>query len=215
MRRIYLKFRILPMAFALGLSAVYCWKGSLKPGEAFVYSPESEPRGVFIVTVPVDPSRPVHKYYCEELTDEGERSSCIHQVIFEGRDMSLYDNRGLQGCGLEQMNSNAAGCERSLVSARAFVWKHWRQKKRGYLAVAGASKDAEWVTHLFIEPADNGKWRVVERTIPMILPAYRELGLDDLIEVKWRRATAQDENGFRRGTFYLELSDVVGDSLIL
>ncbi len=215
MKRIYLKFRIVLMAFALGLSAVYCWKGSLNPDEVFFYLPESDSSGVFIVTVPVDPSRPEYKYYCD-VQDESERTSCVHEVVFGGRDMSFYDNGGMNGCGREQKDSDAAGCERSLVSARAFVWTHWRQKRRGYIAVTAASPEFEWVTHLFIEPSDNGKWRVVERTLPMLLPEYRELGLDDLIEVKWKRATAEDERyGFKRGTLFLQLSDLVGDSLIL
>lgn len=205
------------MAFGLGLAAVYCWEGSLNSNETYVYLPESDSNGVFVVTIPVDPSVPVHKFYCEELTDESERSSCEHQVIFGDRDISFYDNGGLQGCGREQKSSDPAQCERSLEKARSFVWKHWREKKRGYIAVTGvASSDVKWVTHLFIEPAKDGNWCVVERTVPMLLPKYRELGLDDLITVEWKRAKSDDEEvGIKAGTRYLQLTDIVGDSLIL
>lgn len=212
-------FRILLRAFGLGLAAVFMWQGmSIAWGDVAIDLPKAQSGNVLEVTVSIAKRPPESRYFCDELVDQNERASCLHQLTFEGRDLELYDDGGLQGCGLERRSADQSGCERSIEKARRFVWEHWKKRKRGYVAVAQASDKAEWVTHLFIEPTPDGSWRVDERTLPMLVePADPDhYGLDDLIEIKWERATSEDVRfGLTPGAMYLRLSSMTGDSLVL
>jgi hypothetical protein len=180
--------------------------------------PKTQSENMIEVTVPLkrDERRP--KYLCDEFADPNELATCLHQVIFEGREKSLYDDGGQQGCGLEQLKIARLKCERSMEQARRFIWDHWKKRKRGYVGVANTSQKAEWVTHLFIEPTFKGKWRMYERTVPMLRepedPEHYWLG--DLIEIEWYRATDDDKSDTcTPGTLYLRLCNITGDSLIL
>ena len=216
MKYVYTRFRIMLRAFGLGLAAVCVWQGlSLAWWGVPVDLPEARFANVLDVTVPLAKKLGGSKYLCDEFTDENYRASCLHQAIFQGRDMSLYDNggRAFKGC-----DDYPSYCEKPLEKARRFVWQHWKQRKRGYVIVARVSPEAVWETHLFIEPGPDGRWRVAERRMPMLRepidPEHYWLG--DLIEIKWNRATAEDErDGMKPGIMYLRLSNSVGDSLIL
>lgn len=219
MKRLYFRFRITLMAFGLGLGAVYMWQGlSLGWWGVAVDLPEARSASVIEVTVPLGkkPSRP--KYLCDEFIDQIERASCLDQLIDEGRDMSLYDDGGTHGCSRKRPECDLIRCEPTIEKARRFVWEHWKKRKRGYVAVVRAYPEGERTTHLFIEPNENGKWRVVERTVPMLRePADTEhYRLGELLEVNWNRATPKDERyGLTPGTPYLILTNITGDSLIL
>lgn len=219
MKRGYSRFRFMLMAFALGLAAVYMWQGlSVAWWGMPVDLPEARSARVLEVTVPVEEKPRGPKYLCDEFTDGNERASCLHRVIFENRDISLYADSGRQGCGLELREADPLKCEKSMEKARRFVWEHWKKRKRGYVAVVSAYPEGEWVNHLFIEPAGDGNWRVDERTVPMLrytegLEHYR---LGSLVEIKWIRATADDESwGVKPGSMYLRLTNITGDSMIL
>jgi hypothetical protein len=216
MKRGYSRFRIMLMAFGLGIAAVYMWQGlSVAWWGVPVDLPEARSASVLEVTVPLEEKPRGPDYLCDEHADPNDRAVCLDQVIFEGRDISLYDDGGRQGCGLV----NPLSCERSMEKARRFVWEHWKKRKRGHVAIARASvENGEWVTHLFIEPNADGSWRVDARWVPMLRDAEKleHYLLGDLVEIKWRHATADDENwGVRPGTLYLRLSNITGDGLIL
>ncbi len=219
MKRTYPRIRIILMAFGLGLAGVYMWQGlSIGWWGVPVELPEARSGSVLEVTVPLIEKPLGPKYLCDEFTDTNDRESCLHQVIFKDRDMSLYDDGGRQGCSLEKRSVAPLDCERSLMKARRFVWDHWTKHKRGYVAVEQATDEIDLVTHLFIEPTAKGNWRVVERPMPMLRKPEdpEHYLLDDIIEIKWKRATNEDKSyGLAPGTSYLELSDAVGDSLIL
>lgn len=207
------------MTFALGLASFYMWQGlSLGWWGVPVDLPEARSGSVLEVTVPVEKKPSGPKYLCDEFAEGVERDSCLDQVVFEGRDMSPYDEGGRQGCGREERNTAPSKCERSMEKARRFIADHWKKRKRGYIAVANTSDKAEWVTHLFIEPAKNGSWRMYERTVPMLRepedPEHYSLGA--LIELEWYRATADDvRHGLTPGTLYLKLNNITGNSLML
>jgi hypothetical protein len=202
-KRCYSRIRIILMTFGLGLAAVFMWQGlSLAWRDVPVDLPETPSGNLLVVTVPL----------------EKQQLTRLHKVIFEGRDISLYDDGGQQGCGLELRKVARLKCERSMERARRFIWDHWKKRKRGYVAVTNASDKAEWVTHLFIEPTEGGNWRIAERSVPMLRepedPEHYWLG--DLIEIEWNRATADDKDyGLTPGTLYLRLINITGDSLIL
>lgn len=206
------------MAFGLGLAAVYMWQGlSLSWWGVPVDLPEARSASVLEVTVPVEEKPRGPKYLCDEFTNENDRASCLHQLIFEGRDMSLYADGGRQGCGLDNslLLETHANCKRSMEKARRFVWDHWKKRKRGYVAVVTTFLEGEYTDHLFIEPNDNGSWRVDVRTVPMLRvmnPVEPRLG--DVVEIEWYRATADDAR-VTPGALYLRLINITGDSLIL
>lgn len=220
MKRGFPRIRIILMAFGLGLACVYMWQGlSLGWWGVPVDLPEARSDSVLEVMVPLEEKKSSEpKYLCDEFADTNDRESCLHQVIFKGRDMSLYDDGGRQGCSLEKLGVAPLDCERSLVKARRFVWDHWKKHKLGYVIVEQAIDETERVTHLFVEPTAKGNWRVVERPMPMLRKPEdpEHYLLDDIIEIKWKRATNEDKSyGLKPGTLYLELSDAAGDSLIL
>lgn len=82
------------------------------------------------------------------------------EAVIENRDLSLYDFAGRQGCGNVPV-SEFPRCKASIKTARAFIWQHWQEKKRGYVIVKMASDDAESDAHIFIEPDKSGAWHVV------------------------------------------------------
>jgi hypothetical protein len=211
MKRGYSRFRTSLMAFSLGLAAVYMWQGlSFAWWGVPVDLPEARSASILEVTVPLEGKPP--EYLCDEFTDENDRASCLKQLIFEGRDISLYDDGGRVFTGCDDYPSY---CKKPLAKARRFVWEHWKKHKRGHITVVSGNPERVWARHLFIEPNAEGRWVVVERTVPM-LRERSELRLDDLIEIKWKRATADDERfGVTRGTLFLWLDDITGNSLIL
>lgn len=207
-------------AFGLGLAAVFMWKAlSIASEDVPVDLPTAQSSDVLMVTVPIERRTGDPKYFCDEFEDETAKDSCLHQLVFEDRDMSLYDNFGRQGCSFEELNANRRKCDQSLEKTRRFVWEHWKNRKRGYVAVAGGSDGKTWTTHLFIEPNEEGNWRIVECPVPMLRepedPEHYRLG--DLIEVKWKTADEWETrySGLTRGTRYLWLENITGDGLIL
>lgn len=220
MRHYVSKFRIVLRALAIGLAAVFIWQViSISRESVPVEISKARSGDVLLITVPIEKDEnPEGKYLCDEFTVESDRSSCLNRVIFENRDMSLYDNFGPQGRSFEELNKDRLACRRSSAKARQFVWDHWTRRKRGYVAVAKASDGKTWKVHLFVEPAEEGKWRVVERTIPMLRkpedPEHFWLG--DLIEIKWGTADESTVRyGLLPGTKYLRLTNITGNSLIL
>ena len=225
MKRIYSRFRITLMAFALGMATVYMGNGlSIERSEIPVQLPLVSSGEVLEVMTPDLRERP-RRYVCDEEHDDDAHAACIHKAIFADRDMSLYGNGGYAGC----VSANLIGkleylsCrERSLVRARSFVWDHWKDKKRGHIIVSFVGDGKIFDTHLFVEPDDHpdaaGRWRIVERTMPKLAydPHGENLGLSDLHEVKWKRATRDDARfGPTLGTLFLQLTDDAGDSLDL
>lgn len=178
------------MTFGLGLASVFMWQGlSTDWWGVPVDLPETRSSSVLEVTVPLEKKPDGPKYFCDEFSEGNERTSCLNQLIFESRNISLYADGGRQGCSLEERNTQRSKCERSLERARRFVWDHWKKRQRGHVAVTNASDKAEWVTHLFIEPTADGTWRIDERMVPMLLepedPEHYRLG--DLVEIEWYR----------------------------
>ena len=81
--------------------------------------------------------------------------------ITQGRNLSLYDQGGHQGCGYGE--ASEARCKASYKKARDFIWTHWQEQKRGYVIVRFGSVDAVSDSHIFIEPDESGAWQVVWR----------------------------------------------------
>lgn len=217
MKRIYSRFRIMLLAFGLGLAAVY-----MQQGLPFAWwgvpvdLPDARSGSVLEVTVPLEEKLRGPSYLCDEFTDKSDRAACLNRFIFENRDMSIYDDGDRQGCGLESsLLETHVNCKQSMEKARRFVWEHWKKRKRGYVAVVSTFPEGEYTDHLFIEPDETGSWRVAVRTVPQAMlvdPVEPRFG--DVVEIEWYRATADDAR-VTPGALYLKLSNITGDAFIL
>lgn len=205
------------MAFGLALAAVHMWQGlSLGWWGVPVDLPEARSGHVLEVTVPLEEKPRGPKYFCEEFVDQAERAACLDKLIFEGRDMALFDDGGVHTCRHEP--SGRRECEPTIEKARRFVWEHWKKRKRGYVAVVHHYREGKRTTHLFIERKADGKWHVAETTVPLLRERkdHEDYQLGSAIEIEWDRATADDERlGLTPGSLYLILINPTGDSLIL
>jgi hypothetical protein len=74
----------------------------------------------------------------------------------QDRDLRAYDNGGEFHT---LFNSDEITDVKKL---RDFVWKHWTEKRRGYVQVVYRGTDAGSIAYLFIEPNDD-RWRIAWR----------------------------------------------------
>jgi hypothetical protein len=210
MKRIYLRFRILLMTFALGMAVVYMTNGlSIAWSEVPVELPKAKTTDVLHV-FPVT-ARSIGG--CDDYGDSGPTEALIRQQMVESRDLSQYDFGGYHGCGLNVEDWTSDRCVHTLKKARQFILKHWKEKKRGYVVVKYRSVDAESHSHIFIEPDENGNWRIVW-TIERIFGLASCWGdvdkTADIRSVEQKRATRHDWE-FEPGTLYLNMTDENGD----
>lgn len=81
------------------------------------------------------------------------------KTVTGGRNLAVYDLAGRKGCG-NLANNDYRKCEASIQDARDFIWNHWTERRRGYVIITMASDDATSDAHIFVEPGDDGHWRV-------------------------------------------------------
>jgi hypothetical protein len=133
----------------------------------------------------------------------------------EGKPLTLYDNGGRFGCGIT-LKSEYSDCQNSLVRARRFLWEHWQQKRRGYAVVRFGSTDAVSDSHIFIEPDENGAWRVAWR-IERVVSINKSGDIDvvpDIRELEWAVATEKSFNPYTKpGTSILIFKDRDGKEI--
>ena len=71
------------------------------------------------------------------------------------RDLSKYEKAGPYRLGLSAMHRAAA------ADIRAFLWKHWSQRRLSTLNVTDYTKEGDRITRVFyIEPDQHGTWNV-------------------------------------------------------
>src|SRR4030095_525617 len=133
--------------------------------------------------------------------------------IEQGRDIVKYDRLVL--------NSKATfAFERShdpvLSKARQFLWQHWKNRRLGYLTLTGHSVDASSTSHVFVEPDNDGRWRVAWRIVRGSgeiddLPTY--FSVTWVIPAGWREPgtpLSQSQKPDSR-KHVLEFRDICGD----
>ena len=139
------------------------------------------------------------------------------RTVADDRDLSLYDFGGRQGCGIVLV-SQAPRCDASIRKARAFIWRHWQEKKRGYVIIKMGTDDAESDAHIFVEPDESGGWRVVWKWERIFHASMPEISgrIDDvpgIRAIERRRATSRDYR-FETGTWYLSFLDEGGEEIL-
>lgn len=126
--------------------------------------------------------------------NDGEIST---RDISQSRDLSVY----LQG-GHFNTEIERAGKEKDV---RDFVWKCWNEKRRGYVRVSYVSIEGVVSTsHIFIEPDESEKWRVIWRIV------RSEYILNDVPELT---AVERVENEPVKGNWALAFKDASGNIL--
>lgn len=114
-----------------------------------------------------------------EITDE---------VRFQGRDMSQYNKANTSKC-------NSYKCIEKKM--RTFIWEHWRNKKRGYIANEINGIDVTVIEHIFVEPNENGEWTIAWRVERHQYPGVAEIFIDDVFgrnSVEQVRANSNKNN---------------------
>jgi hypothetical protein len=87
--------------------------------------------------------------------------------IAQGRNLNLYNRLGPidGGHNFEIRDEERQNAFRALSQAREFLWTNWKAPSRAYLILNLHSVDATNTSHIFIEPDDSGRWRVIWRIV--------------------------------------------------
>ncbi len=101
------------------------------------------------------------------------------ELTFEGitqkRDMSQYKQGAHFVCCRFIPPSDRTNISVDEKTVRDFVWKHWTEKKRGYIRLSYLGADNSWTTHYFIEPDKNGEWIVLWKYLyKHTMPEYNQ-----------------------------------------
>ena len=113
-------------------------------------------------------------------------------LVTQGRDLSLYDFGGRQ-CGATILISETQLCEAAKEKARAFIWGHWQEKRRGYIIIQFAYDDRRSDAHLFIEPDGGGSWHGVWRQKSLPVGYFGEIEqFPDIRSIEQGRADNND-----------------------
>jgi len=108
--------------------------------------------------------------------------------ITQNRDMSQYDQGGhILCCHPVDDRKNIMSEEKNV---RDFIWRHWTEKKQGYIRLTYMGADNSNTTHYFIEPNGDGEWIVVWKNLyKHSLPEYNQsirdgFGIVEQVETK-------------------------------
>jgi hypothetical protein len=86
-------------------------------------------------------------------------------VVVEHRDLQLYADGG------EFSNDPVTHYNLPRIDElRQFVWRHWKEKTRARARLSITAKDSQTQTYFFVEPDNNGAWRVALRDLDISYP---------------------------------------------
>jgi hypothetical protein len=134
----------------------------------------------------------------------------VSQEPIINRNLSEFESGGrFETCNYVRDRSFKK-CVDTLDQARDFIWRHWKEKKRGYIIYDFSGTDTMNEFHFFIEPDEFGKWRVVQRW-KEFSPPPNPLGLYEIKEesasfIK-RRPNTKDDGVYEPGKYYLIFLD--------
>ena len=126
------------------------------------------------------------------------RKKITYEDIFQERDMSQYDKTDTSKC-------NSYKCaERQM---RVFIWEHWKNKKRGYIAHKVNGIDITFTDHIFIEPNENEEWQISWR-----VERHQYSGIDEvLIDTVEANSIEQVKTKYGRNSSELVFKDKNGE----
>ena len=118
----------------------------------------------------------------------------IPAAVAQGRDLKAYEDGGMYRTPIGQREVTGAS------DLRRFIWRHWTQKRRGYVLVLTQGKDAGSTSYVFIEPSSSG-WHIAWRSVPYSVlphaPRWSPRDLRDIVAVEPRheKLTLRDAKG--------------------
>ena len=99
------------------------------------------------------------------FADQEFRKEPSTDVVVEHRDLKLYVDGG------EFSNNPVTHYDLPRVDElRQFIWRHWKEKTRARARLSITAKDSETQTYFFVEPDNNGAWRVALRGLDIGYP---------------------------------------------
>jgi len=112
----------------------------------------------------------------------GGNGELTTEDILQNRDISLYEQGGSISCLEWNPYKDLRNiCDEKKV--RDFLWKHWSEKRRGYLRIVRNTIDWWGTSHIFIEPKEKDTWHIAWRTVSAsALPGGRG-GVDDILDL--------------------------------
>jgi hypothetical protein len=183
MRRLSLRVVIALITFIIGVAAVSVWPVGRRP---------------FLSPIPTE-------------TNSASTARSDPASITQDRDLSLYDFGGRRGCG-SLLISDIPRCEADRKKARAFIWKHWQEKRRGYIIFQFVFDDGGSDAHIFIEPNEAGAWHVAWRNQAFVVGHSGEINEQpDTRSIERRRAGKDDDEP--AGTVVLVFRDDDGKEI--
>lgn len=130
--------------------------------------------------------------------DDGELTT---QDIIENRNKSIYVLGGHFNCSFFR-NKNFSQIKLKERKARDFLWKYWKENRRAYFSITYSSEDATSTGHIFIEPNEQGIWRIVWR---WVRHNNRVVDLPEIVAVEKVRSRISNTD------FGLQLKDKEGE----
>ena len=103
------------------------------------------------------------------------------------RDLTQYEQGAVFTCRTRFRNGNEKDHLAGEKKVRDFIWRHWTEKKRGYVILNCPGTDTTITTHYFIEPNEAGAWRIVRSSISQtsddrIVPREDNIDLVERVE---------------------------------
>lgn len=196
MKKVYSKFQFFLMTFTLGLAAVYAWSGfSLAHNEVPVRLPTTVGTDNVLVVFPS----------AAPYTDYESREDRLARII-GNRDLSSYD-QGAYAPSCYSFEKTFAECLATRQAARDFIYTHFKDNRKGYIKVGFPCTDCGSIDHFFIEPDENGRWKVT-----ITLDTNGPLSTSTALSVRFRRAK-EDERYDGYTSRVLSLVDAHGHEI--
>ena len=132
-------------------------------------------------------------------------------LISKDRDLSQFDNGGTytDQCLSQSVENNC----KTIIDARKFILKHWKEKTRAKIKYEWSGVDTEGDIHIFVEPDDKGKWRIIwiDKYYGFDLQDRDNLRMEEFYSVKFKLAKNDDFSEI--GNYYLSFSDENGKEI--
>lgn len=111
-------------------------------------------------------------------------------LVAEHRDLNVYADGG-EFTGSPMTHGKITHID----ALRKFIWRHWNEKTRAYVRLSMSGIDSTTTSYFFVEPDENGAWRVACRQMDIGYPCptcHRWFLRDTLYAISVQWSTARD-----------------------
>jgi hypothetical protein len=133
------------------------------------------------------------------------------------RNLSEYESGGRFSDCNNILKTEVPNCEKDLNQGRNFLLHHWESRTKAYIVFHRHSTDWSNEYHVFIEPDENGTWRVTVIWEPPPQLQNHEDKSSIVREINAytieRREITKTDGFFLKGSFYILLLDKNGKTV--